>query len=107
MKDDMSELWDLVVAYLKQETLEPLKGLARYVSFGVAGSVVMVMGVGLLLLGILRLVQSETGSAFSGHLSWIPYIITLGATLLVSGAGALGILRAKGSENRIEKGERL
>ena len=29
-----SELWDLVRAYAKQETIEPLKGIGRFIGFG-------------------------------------------------------------------------
>lgn len=65
----------LVVDYAKQETLGPLKGLGRFVGFGVAGSVALSLGGVLLLLAFLRLLQGETGSTFTGDLSWLPYVI--------------------------------
>ena len=98
MKDEISELWDLVIAYVKQEAVEPLKGLLRYVAFGVAGSVVLVTGLSVLVLGVLRLLQAKTGSTFTGHLSWIPYCIAAGVTVVVAAMSGMGILRVRRAE---------
>ncbi len=81
-----TDLWQLVVAYVKQETLGPIRGLGRYVTFGLAGSVVLATGLVLLFLGGLRLLQDETGTAFTGNLSWLPYLFTLLACGLVAAA---------------------
>jgi len=70
---------DLVKAYLRQELLGPLQGAGRWVSMGLAGSLALVVGVILLLLSLLRALQTETGGAFEGHLSWIPYLIVVAA----------------------------
>ena len=43
------ELKELVVSYVKQETLVPLRQLGRYVGFGVAGA--LLLGLGVVLLG--------------------------------------------------------
>ena len=80
-----TDLWQLVLAYVKQETLDPIKGLGRFVAFGVAGSLVLGTGLVLLFLGALRLLQDETGSAFAGNLSWIPYLLTVLACGAVAG----------------------
>ncbi len=82
------EFADLVVAYAKQETLGPLRGVGRFVGFGVSGSIALSIGVPLLLLALLRALQTETGSTFGGHLSWLPYLITSGAALAVLGLAA-------------------
>jgi predicted cobalt transporter CbtA len=82
------EFVDLVREYAQQETLDPLKGLGRFVAFGVAGSVLLAVGAVLLLLGLLRVLQTETGSTFTGNLSWIPYLITAAAALVVLGLAA-------------------
>ena len=66
---------DLVKEYAKQETVGPLKGLGRYIGFGVGGSVVLGIAAVLLVLAGLRALQTETGSTFTGNLSWIPYLI--------------------------------
>ena len=79
----MQELRDLVVAYFKQETVAPLKELGRFVGYGVGGSLVVGLGVSLLLLGGLRLLQTETGDAFAGNWSWVPYLSVLAAAGVV------------------------
>ncbi len=77
----VGELKDLVVGYAKQETVDPLRTLGRYLGFGLAGSVVMGTGLALLLLALLRGLQ-ETGE-FDGTFSWAPYLITGFAGLIL------------------------
>ena len=79
------ELRDLVVTYVKQETVVPLRQLGRYVGFGVAGALLLGLGVVLLGVGGLRALQTETGDTFTGDWSWAPYLIVFGA-LLIGGA---------------------
>jgi uncharacterized membrane protein YidH (DUF202 family) len=97
----ISELWRLVVAYFRQETVEPVRDLGRFVAFGVAGSLVLGVGVGLLLLATLRFFQTETGSTFTGNLSWIPYLIMLIVALVLAVAAMAGwnATRPKGKED--------
>jgi hypothetical protein len=73
----VSELWGLTKDYARQETVEPLKGVGRYIAYGFAGAIVGSIGIILLLLSELRALQTETGSTFTGNLSWIPYLIVL------------------------------
>jgi hypothetical protein len=80
-----AELWDLVVAYFKQETAVPLKQLARAVAFGLLGSLLLGFGVICVTVGGLRLLQEETGETFTGNWSWAPYGIVTVALLLVGG----------------------
>jgi hypothetical protein len=68
-----TELRGLVVAYAKQETVDPLKKLVRFVLWGVIGSFFLAVGSLLLTLAAVRVLQSETGSALTGNLSWVPY----------------------------------
>ena len=86
----IGELWRLVLAYFRQETVEPVRNLGRFVAFGVAGSLVLGMGVSLLMLAVLRFFQTETGSTFTGHLSWIPYVIMMVVALVLAGAAMAG-----------------
>ena len=81
-----SELYELVVAYFKQETTEPLKALGRVVAYGLAGSLLIGVGVVCITVGGLRLLQTETGSTFTGNWSWVPYLII---TVLLGIGGAL------------------
>jgi len=76
------ELRDMVVAYVKQETLVPLRQLGRYIGFGIAGSLLLGLGAALLGVGGLRAMQTETGETFTGDWSWAPYLIVVFALLL-------------------------
>lgn len=74
------ELYQLVLAYFKQETTEPLKALGRVLAFGIAGSLLIGVGVVFVAIGALRLVQHET-SAFDGNWSFVPYLFVIAALL--------------------------
>jgi len=63
----VTELWEMTVSYAKQETVEPLKGLGRFVAFGV-------------------------GAALDGNLNWVPY---LAALVLLGLLIALAVSRIK------------
>jgi len=91
------EFKDLVVTYAKQETVEPIKGLGRFIAAGVAGSLVMATGLVLLVLALLRALQSETGDAFDGNLSFVPYLLTLVvcAIVLVMSVRAVGAAKRR------------
>ena len=83
-----TELWELVLAYLKQETVAPIKSLGRFLLFGLAGAVALSIGLVLLALAALRALQTEVGTTFDGNLSWIPYLLTLfGCTVAAGLAG--------------------
>jgi len=88
----------LVVDYVKQGTLGPLKSLGRFLLFGFVGSVAITLGTVLLLLALLRALQTETGSSFTGHLSWLPYLIVAAAAIGVMGLAAWRIVRGPGTE---------
>jgi dienelactone hydrolase len=87
------EFVDMVVAYAKQETLGPLRGLGRFVAAGSVASIGFSLGGLLLLLALLRALQTETGSTFDGNLSWVPYLITAAAALLVLALSAWRIVK--------------
>ncbi|MHB1855084.1 MAG: hypothetical protein ACYCSJ_08635 [Acidimicrobiales bacterium] len=88
----VSELWEMVVAYFKQEAVEPLKALLRFVAYGVAGGVCTSIGLVVLLVGVLRLLQTETGSTFHGDLTPLPYVITLATGMVVAALAARAIV---------------
>ena len=83
-KQGLGEVFDLVKAYAKQETLDPLKGAGRWLGLGLAGSVLLVIGSLELILALLRALQTESGSSFDGNLSWLPYLITIAVASLVA-----------------------
>jgi hypothetical protein len=84
LREEGQETIALVVDYIKQETLDPVKGLGRYMVFGVVGSVALSIGLIVLAVGLLRLLQGETGTTFSGNLSWVPYVICIVVVVLIA-----------------------
>lgn len=86
LPNHVQDLSKLVITYVKQETLEPIKGVGRFIGYGLAGSALIGTGLVILFLGVLRLLQDETGDAFKGHLSFVPYVITLALSGGVAGA---------------------
>jgi hypothetical protein len=78
------DAFQLTVDYLKQETITPLKGLGRFLYMGIAGSFFLAFGFLMILIGILRLLQTETGTALYGNWSWVPY-----AVVVVLGVGVI------------------
>ena len=97
-QQDVRELKDLVIAYAKQETLDPLKGLARYVGFGLAGALLMGTGVGFLAVGLLRALQDNRGWAVHGNWSWVPYAVDV--VLLFALAALVWVARSKRSDQQ-------
>ena len=93
----VAELWELLVAYLKQETTEPLKSLGRVIGFGLAGSLAIGVGVVFFAIGGLRLLQAET-DAFHGNWSFVPYVLMI--LLLLGMAGFVFRLGTRNKEPR-------
>lgn len=79
----LGEVIDFVKAYAKQETLGPLKGAGSWLAFGAAAAFAMGLGLMLMLLGVLRLVQTEWERSSTGSLSWLAYLITFVVTLVL------------------------
>jgi len=92
----VSELWALILRYAKQETLDPLKALGRYLAAGVAGSIALGIGLVLLTLALLRALQQETAPHFAGNWSWAPYLIVVAVAGIFVGL----LARAIGAEKR-------
>ena len=96
LRSEGREALQLVIDYVKQETLDPLKGLGRYVLFGVAGSVALAIGLVILSVAFLRFLQAETGTTFAGNLSWVPYLICTVAVVLVAALAVKAVSRGQG-----------
>lgn len=92
-RDGMRAAVDLVKAYVRQETVDPLRDVGRYLGFGLAGALCTGIGLLLLALGLLRVLQVETAPHFTGSWSWLPYVLTLLAVGLVLGLIARSMLK--------------
>lgn len=88
--DIVSDLWALIRDYTKQETIDPLKSIGRFLGYGIAGA--LLLGLGLLFgsLALLRGLQTQTGAHLTGSWNWVPYAVTV----LVSGIAAGLAVRA-------------
>ena len=95
----------LVIDYVKQETLQPLKGLGRFLLFGIAGSIALCGGLAILLVALLRALQEETGTTFAGNWDWIPYLIVSFAALVLVGLAAWRITKGPAAR-RLPEGKK-
>jgi hypothetical protein len=100
----VTELADLIVRYAKQETVEPIRDLRRYLGFGLAGSLLFCIGIPLLLLGELRALQLETYPHLTGNLSWVPYTVVFltGAAIIVVLFNRIGAVKRGVDRRRAE-----
>jgi hypothetical protein len=75
---ELSDTFELVKQYAKQETLGPLRGAGKWIAFGAAGALSLAAGGLLIVLGVLRLIQNEFGPTFSGRwMGLLPYAVAL------------------------------
>jgi hypothetical protein len=100
-REEGAELFSLLRRYVIQETVAPLKTVGRTLLFGSIAAVFLGIGTVLLLIGLLRVLQTETGSAFAGNWSWVPYPIT--AILGLVAMGGFGALLLKSRAKRAAK----
>jgi uncharacterized membrane protein YuzA (DUF378 family) len=70
------ELYQMIRDYVKQETLDPLRGVGRWLAWGIIGAVALIFGAVVGLIGLLRLLQAEIFSQLNGF-TWIPYLIVV------------------------------
>jgi hypothetical protein len=99
-QQSVRELKDLVVAYAKQETTEPLKGVGRYVGFGLLGALLIGTGVGFFAVGLLRAMQSNRGWAVHGNWSWVPYAIVIVLLVIVAALAYLAATKRNRKNKR-------
>lgn len=89
----VGEVIDLVKDYARQETLGPLAGAGRWLTLGAAGSTFLGLGLTFVLIGVLRLLQTET-SAFAGAWSWVPYLVVLALAVATAGLALSRVKKA-------------
>ena len=82
LKESGSDSIQLVFDYVKQETVDPIKALGRFLAYGTVGAFSMGLGILFLLVAILRALQTET-AVFHGNWSWVPYLLVFFIAILV------------------------
>ena len=77
VREVISDLWQLVRDYAKQEMVDPLLMLKEFFLFGVLGALSLCLGLGFGALAIIRALQTETGDHLTGSNTWIPYFVAI------------------------------
>ncbi len=91
--ETFDDLVDLFRRYFRQETVEPLRSLGRYILFGAAGSVLVGVGMVLLAVGALRGLQ--VWGELDGRWSWVPYLVAA-LPLALAGVRAASLIGKSG-----------
>jgi len=79
---DLDEIKALALRYIKEETIQPIKEMGRFVLWGAVGSLLVGFGYLFLLFGALRFLQDQF-KVLDGTLSWIPYLVVVVLAALV------------------------
>ena len=82
-KRDVAEVFELFKSYVRQELLDPLEVVPRWLALGLIGSIAIATGVLLFVLALIRYLQTDTGEVFIGSFSWAPYAIAIVALVMV------------------------
>jgi MFS family permease len=77
-----SGVFEMLVGYVKQQTLKPIKGAGRWIVFGFLAALSLSIGVVLGAIGILRLAQALLFKD-STSWSWASYLIALAICVAV------------------------
>ncbi|MCU1495325.1 MAG: putative Holin-X, holin superfamily [Acidimicrobiaceae bacterium] len=100
-----SETLSMLRRYVVQETVGPFKHILRSVLLGVSGALLLGVGTIVLLLAVLRVLQTETGTTFAGTWSFAPFLLTATAALVVAGGATFAGLKGarRGGRDQGEK----
>ncbi len=98
--DQVADLVDSVKAYARQETIEPLRGAARWVAVGTLAATCLGLSMVFVALAVLRLSQDLGGDTLDGSWSFVHYLITL----VVVGS-LVGVSISRISQRSLAKGE--
>jgi hypothetical protein len=79
---DLDEIKSLALRYIKEETIQPVKDMGRFVAWGALGSLLVGFGYFFLLIGALRFLQHQF-PVLDGTLSWIPYLVVVALAAII------------------------
>ncbi len=85
----------MLVDYAKQETVEPLKTLGGYLAWGIAGALMMFLGLFFFGIGTLRLLQSEAELDGNSWLSLVSYLVAILVMLAAIAGLVVAFTKAK------------
>jgi hypothetical protein len=85
LRDEFSEIPQLIKTYASQELIDPLRSVGRYLGFGIVGALLIALGIILLGLSGLRAMQTELSDTFDGNWSVMPYVIVIVVGIVVLG----------------------
>jgi hypothetical protein len=91
-RPSVDELIALVRRYVIQETIAPLKSIAKGVAIALGGAAAFAIGGVIVLVGVLRILQDETGRVFIHTWAFVPYLATAAVGLGMIGLAALATL---------------
>jgi MFS family permease len=91
----VGEVIEFVKTYAKQETVDPIKEAGRWLGFSAAAAVLIGFGLSLVVLGLLRLIQTEVDRLSRGAWSWAPYAIVFAVCIFVLAFAAWRLSKAK------------
>jgi hypothetical protein len=100
-QETIGELKDLIVAYAKQETVDPIKALGKYLAFGVGGALLLGAGIFFVAMSALRALQTETGTTFTGNWSFVPYAIVVIGLLILAGISWMIASKRKAKQSTV------
>ena len=98
--DQVVDVIDTVKAYARQETIEPLKGAARWVAVGSLGALSLGLALIYVSMAVLRLSQDLGGTVLDGSWSFVHYFITLVILSVL-----VGITFSRISQSSLAKGK--
>ena len=99
LRAELSELAAMLRAYIVQETVGPLRGIGRYLLFGLLGAVAVSISVVLGALALVRVLQTET-AVFGANWSFVPHLAGV-AVLIVAIATMARAIRPKDGAARL------
>ena len=102
LRRDAQEAKDALWRYVREETVAPLVAVARFAAFGLLGSILVGFGLLLLLVGLLRFLQSF--AVLDGSLSWIPYLAVALAAIVILALTAWRIVADASVRRRLKDG---
>ena len=95
-----ADLWQLLRDYAKQETIDPLKAMGRFLGYGLGAALSMGLGILFGAVAVIRALQTETGAHLTGSWNWVPYVAGLAFTSVAVAISVSAIKRPIRAEEK-------